>query len=183
VFAVGWLLPVAAGIALAQTPPDWPMAGQGLSNTRHQPGETAIGPHNAARLQPKWAFTTGGDGSATPAVADGAVYLPDWAGNLFKVDAATGALLWQTAAPRNGVLTGPVTLANGVLYGGSMARRGRNMFALDAATGRVLWTFASGGSVNSGPAVAGGVVYWPSGYSKLGLGKRNDKLYAFEVAP
>jgi polyvinyl alcohol dehydrogenase (cytochrome) len=99
------------------------------------------------------------------------------------LDAATGAILWQTAVPRGGVITGPVTVANGVLYGGSMTRRGKNMFALDAATGAILWGFASGGSVNSGPAIAGGVAYWPSGYSKLGLGKGNDKLYAFEVAP
>jgi polyvinyl alcohol dehydrogenase (cytochrome) len=99
------------------------------------------------------------------------------------LDAATGAVLWLTAVPRAGVATGPVTLANGVLYGGSMARRGDNMFALDAATGKLRWRFASGGSVNGGPAVVGGTVYWPSGYSKLGLGRGNDKLYAFEVAP
>ena len=38
----------------------------------------------------KWTFTTGGDVSATPTVEDGALYVPDWGGNLFKIDAITG---------------------------------------------------------------------------------------------
>jgi polyvinyl alcohol dehydrogenase (cytochrome) len=54
------------------------------------------------------------------------------------------------------------------------------MYALDAPTGRILWTFKSGGSVNAGPAVVNGVVYWGSGYSRLRLGSSNNKLYAFE---
>jgi len=62
-----------------------------------------------------------------------------------------------------------------------MARFGPNMYGLDAATGTILWRFASGGSVNSGPAVADGTVYWGSGYSHRGLGRGNDKLYAFDL--
>ena len=54
-------------------------------------------------------------------------------------------------------------MANGVVYAGSMARFGPNMYGLDAATGTILWRFASGGSVNSGRAVADGTVYWGSG--------------------
>jgi polyvinyl alcohol dehydrogenase (cytochrome) len=53
------------------------------------------------------------------------------------------------------------------------------MFALDAANGKTLWSFTSGGSVNSGPAIADGRVYWGSGYSHLGFGGANNKLYAF----
>jgi polyvinyl alcohol dehydrogenase (cytochrome) len=102
-------------------------------------------------------------------------------GAFAALDAATGEILWQTAAPRRALAVGPVTVANGVVYGGTMARRGRNMFALDAATGRILWSFASGGSVGSGPAVVDGTVYWGSGYSKYGQGRGNDKLYAFAL--
>jgi polyvinyl alcohol dehydrogenase (cytochrome) len=100
-------------------------------------------------------------------------------GSWGALDAATGAILWQTAVPREGLALGPLTVANGVVYAGSMARRGTNMFALDAATGAILWKKASGGSVGGGAAVAGGTVYWGSGYSKLGQGRGNDKLYAF----
>ena len=38
------------------------------------------------------------------------------------------------------------------------------MFALDARTGKIVWSFAAGSSVNAGPAVVDGVVYWGSGY-------------------
>ena len=95
------------------------------------------------------------------------------------LDAATGEILWQTPVPLSGIAMAPVTVANGVVYAGSIARGGNNMFALDAATGKILWRFASGGSVNGGAAVADGVVYWGSGYSKAGQGSANDKLYAF----
>jgi polyvinyl alcohol dehydrogenase (cytochrome) len=97
------------------------------------------------------------------------------------LDAATGAILWQTAVPRRALALGPLTVANGVVYGGSMLRFGPNMFALDAATGQIRWRFGSGGSVASGPAVAGGTVYWGSGYSKYAQGRANNKLYAFSV--
>jgi polyvinyl alcohol dehydrogenase (cytochrome) len=117
------------------------------------------------------------------------------------LDPATGAILWQTPDPTSrralrgntvhpvwggghgpgffGVAMGPLTIANGVLFGGSMDRAG-HMYAFDAATGRILWSFASGGSVMSAPSVDGGVVYWGSGYAS---GFNNDKLYAFELGP
>ena len=50
----------------------------------------------------KWELTTGGDVSATPAVDGDAVYVPDWAGNLYAVDRATGRA-WQTSIARHGV--------------------------------------------------------------------------------
>jgi polyvinyl alcohol dehydrogenase (cytochrome) len=102
-------------------------------------------------------------------------------GAFTALDALTGDVLWQTAVPRRGLALGPMTAANGVVYGGSMTRFGANMFALDAATGQILWRFRSGGSVVSGPAIAGGTIYWGSGYSKFGQGRANNKLYAFTV--
>lgn len=99
------------------------------------------------------------------------------------LDPATGEILWQTADPnRGGRDMGAVTVANGVVFAGSMSAGPDDdtMFALDAASGDILWRFASGGSVASGPAVADGVVYWGTGYRLWG-GRGNNKLYAFEV--
>jgi polyvinyl alcohol dehydrogenase (cytochrome) len=101
-------------------------------------------------------------------------------GSFVAMDAATGQILWQTADPLGWFDTGPVTVANGVVYAGSMDPQG-HMYALDASTGAVLWSFASGGSVNGGAVVVDGTVYWGSGYSNLGLGTPNNKIYAFEV--
>ncbi len=96
------------------------------------------------------------------------------------LDAATGQIVWQTANPTGATASGPMTLANGVVYAGSMDATG-TMYAMDAATGQILWRFASGGSVNSGAAIVRGVVYWGSGYARLGLGTGNNTFYAFSV--
>jgi hypothetical protein len=97
------------------------------------------------------------------------------------LDPATGRILWQTAGePKvKSSNQGPVSVANGVVYAGTIDTAG-TMYALDAASGSTLWTFASGGSVNAGAAIVDGAVYWGSGYGVRGIGlKPNTKLYAF----
>jgi PQQ-like domain len=98
-------------------------------------------------------------------------------------ETASGArsILWQTPGSPAVKTTnqGAVSVANGVVYGGTVDRVG-TMYALDASTGATLWTFASGGSVDSGPAIVEGTVYWGSGYGVRGIGiSANNKLYAF----
>jgi polyvinyl alcohol dehydrogenase (cytochrome) len=106
------------------------------------------------------------------------------------LDASTGEVLWSTAKPSFWPSFGAVTVANGVVFAGSMDPfptpvfnpSTNNMFALDAATGDILFSFASDGSVGSGASVVDGTVYWGSGYTVLGPPfTGNDKLYAFEV--
>jgi polyvinyl alcohol dehydrogenase (cytochrome) len=115
------------------------------------------------------------------------------------LDAATGAILWQTPDPSSfrsqfglyvspgygafkgpgffGTTMGPMTVANGVVFAGSMDPEG-HMYAFDAATGAILWSFASGGSVMSAPSVVDGVVYWGSGYYQA---FNSNKLFAFAL--
>ena len=115
-------------------------------------------------------------------------------GSWAALQPATGKILWQTADPQVETLTGvgtvgvwdlaPVTVANGVVYASSMAKMANQnqMFALDAATGEILWQFGAGASVNSGPAVADGSVYWGSGYSRSGVeGSGSNQFFAFTV--
>jgi polyvinyl alcohol dehydrogenase (cytochrome) len=121
---------------------EWPMGGQNLSNTRHQPNEQHLSSANVGRLRPKWIFTTGGDVSATPAVADGAVYTPDWKGNVFKIDAVSGKLQWSrrvedyTSIARSVARTTPA-VAGGALYLGTV--EGAFMLALRTDTGDLIW--------------------------------------------
>ncbi len=101
-------------------------------------------------------------------------------GSWSALDPATGKILWQTADPTVGAADlGAVSVANGVVYAGSDDAAG-HVYALDAKTGQILWSFASGGSVIDGPSIVDGVVYWGSGYGRIGTG--NNKLYAFSVA-
>jgi polyvinyl alcohol dehydrogenase (cytochrome) len=115
-------------------------------------------------------------------------------GSWAALDPITGTILWQTADPQVETLPGlgvvgvwdlaPVTVANGVVYASSMAKLAtqHQMFALDAATGAILWQYSAGSSVNSGPAVADGTVYWGSGYARSGVeGSGNQKLFAFSI--
>jgi len=85
----------------------------------------------------------------------------------------------------------PVTSANGVVYAASMAHQSPTadqMFALDGKTGEILWRFSTadaasptGHSVNAGPAVVDGTVYWGSGYGRSTEGNANNKFYAFSI--
>jgi polyvinyl alcohol dehydrogenase (cytochrome) len=121
-------------------------------------------------------------------------------GTWAALDPATGDVLWQVADPAmskplaGGSVNAPVTVVNGVMFGGSMDANG-TMFALDATSGQELWHFESGGTVYGGPAIVGGVVYWGSGYPgktktgqlvatrPLGFGTSSTKgaLFAFAV--
>lgn len=53
------------------------------------------------------------------------------------------------------------------------------MYALNGATGAVLWEFDSGGSCLSAAAISEGRLFWGSGYSTVGFGTPNNKLYSF----
>ena len=83
----------------------WRIAGQNLSNSWSQPAEHSISPANVNGLAPKWVFTTGGDVSATPTVDGGAVYFPDWGGNLFAGEKDSGRLI-------SGLTRSPNTMAS-----------------------------------------------------------------------
>ena len=113
-------------------------------------------------------------------------------GSWAALDPATGEILWQAADPQTENLgpptgtvgvwdLGPATVANGVDYVTSMAKVGSDMYALDASDGNVLWSTSAGSSVNAGPAIVNGSVYWGSGYSKSAEGSGNDKLFAFSI--
>jgi polyvinyl alcohol dehydrogenase (cytochrome) len=96
------------------------------------------------------------------------------------LDVATGQIIWQVTPFYKGSTSGPVTTANGVVFGCSLDPLGY-MYALNAATGDMLWRYPSGGSCLSGAAISRGAVYWGSGYGRFGT--PNNKLYAFELAP
>jgi len=115
-------------------------------------------------------------------------------GSWAALDPATGRILWQTADPQMETLVGlgsvgvwdlaPLSVANGVVYASSMAKLAsqNQMFALDARDGRILWEFGAGSSVNSGPAIVDGSVYWGSGYARSGVeGSGNTRVFAFSI--
>jgi polyvinyl alcohol dehydrogenase (cytochrome) len=177
------LLLLATPLALAEDNGDansqWTMGGQNLNNGRNQP-KTGINPQNVANLKSKWVFTSGGDVSATPAVAYGTVYFPDFAGNFYAVDAETGALKWKktvsawTGVPNDFARNDPLIYDNILILGdqaGTIASwdghaingAGARMIAVNARTGKLIWvsqvdTFPAA-MITSSPVVYDGILY------------------------
>jgi polyvinyl alcohol dehydrogenase (cytochrome) len=104
-------------------------------------------------------------------------------GSWAALDPDTGKILWQVADPVGAYDLAPITSANGVVFASSMdpVRTDDQMYALDGATGKILWSYSAGSSVNSGPAVVDGTVYWGSGYNRRLGGNGNNKLFAFTI--
>ena len=146
--------------------------------TQAGPGGTAGGLQWGSAVDGRRVYTQNANSNLVPwTMPDRSITTTGvWSG----LDAATGQLLWQTAPTFGGSTSGPVTTANGVVFGCSLDPDG-HMYALDAATGAILWSFASGGSCLSGAAISAGSVYWGSGYSNFGFGTPNNKLYAFSL--
>ena len=167
------LLAVAAALACAAAVPgaagaaaSWPMSGQNLANTRNQPAERTFSTTTAAQLVPKWVATTGGSVSATPAVDGNAVYVPDWGGNLFRFNAATGHVVWQHQIAEYNGIAGSVSRTGPAVDGGSVfvgSQTGGDLIAVSAKTGAKLWVTQLDAHpdavVTSAPVVANGVIY------------------------
>jgi polyvinyl alcohol dehydrogenase (cytochrome) len=134
------------------------------------PGGTAGGLQCGSAVDGKRIYTANANSNFKP-------YLGETTGIWSALDASDGHIIWQTRPTHGGETSGPVTTANGVVFGCSLDPQG-HMYALNAATGQVLWSFASGGSCLSGAAISNGTVYWGSGYANLG-GTPNNKLFAF----
>ncbi|MFE6779828.1 PQQ-binding-like beta-propeller repeat protein, partial [Streptomyces sp. NPDC057676] len=91
------------------------------------------------------------------AVAGGGIYIADYLGTVYALDAANGRDRWRIATePRQSVE--PVLVAAGSVHLGS----GGALYTLDAVTGTPKWRFAAGGEVVGAPVVAEGRVHFGS---------------------
>ena len=147
----------------------------------------------------RWKFTTGGERRfeaknlhgflpknqtiadpfdlflSSPVVAEGAVFFGCGDGNLYALDASTGALRWKLQT--GDVIHASPAYADGVVYVGSWDSY---LYAVEAASGKERWRFKSGEDpyihnqvgFQSSPAVVGGVVY---------VGCRDSNLYAIDA--
>jgi polyvinyl alcohol dehydrogenase (cytochrome) len=144
--------------------------------TQAGPGGTSGGLQWGSAVDGKRVYTANANSNLIQWTLPGGATTTDgmWSG----LDAATGEVLWQITPPNGGSTSGPVTTANGLVFGCSLDPQGY-MYALDASTGDVLWSFESGRSCLSGAAISEGMLYWGSGYSNFGAGTPNNTLYAF----
>jgi polyvinyl alcohol dehydrogenase (cytochrome) len=151
----------------------WPVAGQNLRNTRSTVNEEQISSTNATSLAVKWTLTTGGDVSATPTVAGNAVYVPDWAGNLYAIERKTGKVIWSVPVPQLDGVKGALTRVSPAVHGGDVIigdlqsdfalHNGADLIAVDRQTGKAHWITQVDSQpmaiITGSPVVAGDVVY------------------------
>lgn len=151
--------------------------------TQAGPGGTGGGLQWGSAVDDTRVYTANSNSGGKPTIVRGNVVST---GVWSALDKATGAVIWQQTTPSGrtggvlGTTSGPVTAANGVVFGCSLDVLGY-MYAMDGATGDILWQYASGGSCLSGAAISKGEVFWGSGYTNFGAGTFNNKLYAFEI--
>jgi outer membrane protein assembly factor BamB len=149
-------------------------AGRVPAVNRVNPYENVLSTSTVSGLKLKWSFATGAAVFSSPAVANGVVYVGSEDGNVYALNASTGAKLWAFDTHVS-VGSSPV-VSNGVVYVGS-----DRLFALDASTGAKLWSFAAPLDVDSSPAVVNGVVYtgWDNGNVYALDASTGAKLWSF----
>jgi parallel beta-helix repeat protein len=127
----------------------WPMFHHDLGHSGYS---TSTGPTTNRTL---WTYATGsGVYGACPAVAGGVVYVGSSDHNVYALNAATGALIWEYTT--GGGLGACPAVAGGVVYVGS---DDYNLYALNATTGGLIWKYTTGYWVESSPVVVSGIVY------------------------
>ncbi|WP_223267755.1 serine/threonine-protein kinase [Streptosporangium nondiastaticum] len=92
-----------------------------------------------------------------PAVTGGGVYIADYLGTVYALDAATGRDRWRIATEAR-QSTEPVLVTAGSVHLGS----GGALYTLDAVTGTPKWRFAAGGDVVGSPVIADGRIHFGS---------------------
>ena len=111
---------------------------------------------------------------SSPAVWKGAVYFGSGDGNIYAIDAASGAMKWKFHT--GDVVHASPAIADGMIFLGSWDSY---FYALDAATGREKWRFKTGDDpqlhnhvgIESSAAVVDGAVYF---------GCRDAHVYALD---
>lgn len=162
------------GLASTSFSQSWPFVGQSITGRYSQPSETTISVASAPRLAQKWVFTTGGNVSAIPTVSGGKVFFPDWAGNLYAVNASTGALVWSHSMVAYTGIAKTVSRVSPAVYNGSIIvgdhvdglhTGGAHVLAVSQQTGQLLWITQvethPASFITGSPVVANGVVYVP----------------------
>jgi outer membrane protein assembly factor BamB/tRNA A-37 threonylcarbamoyl transferase component Bud32 len=112
-----------------------------------------------------------------PAVTGGGVYLADYLGTVYALDATDGRDRWRIATEARSS-TDPVLVAAGHVHVGS----GKGLYTLDAVTGTPKWRFQAGGDLVGAPAVAEGRIHFGSTDHLLYTLKADDGRLRWKLA-
>lgn len=124
----------------------------------------------------RWKFSVPKQIYATPALAEGILYVHVRDDHVYALRAADGTLVWKTPAPapqgENQVFTDLSKSSPAVAPDTVYVGIGHELVALARATGEVRWRTATGRKVDSSPLVVGKTVY---------VGSDDRNLYGFDA--
>ncbi|MFD3589218.1 PQQ-binding-like beta-propeller repeat protein [Streptomyces sp. NPDC058683] len=112
-----------------------------------------------------------------PAVTGGGIYLADYLGTVYALDATDGRDRWRIATEARASIE-PVLVAAGHVHVGS----GKGLYTLDAVTGTPKWRFQAGGDVVGTPVVAEGRIHFGSSDHLLYTLKADDGRLRWKLA-
>jgi outer membrane protein assembly factor BamB len=180
-------LAVAAGAAATAGTPGtaraqatlgrWPMFGYDLGNTGHNPDAAGV----PADPGPAWGFEadsveTNNAVTASPAVADGRVYVGSEDNRVYALGRSDGTEEWVVET--GGPVRSTPAVENDRVYVGS---DDGTVYAVDAETGEPAWTFDADGRVRGSPAVADGRVHVGTGGGTVhAIDSNGEEVWAFE---
>jgi len=151
---------------------DWPKYCADAAMTGQAHHETAISPASVTSMRPAWQATLPGSIASSTTVVAGKVYVGDWQGNEWELDAATGTAvasvnlgttsIGNCDPPVQGITSAPA-FSRGKIY---LAGGDDSFYALDAQTLQVLWKTKLGDNSPTGgyygwssPSVIDDLVY------------------------
>jgi outer membrane protein assembly factor BamB len=134
------------------------------------PFENVLSPHTVGSIDLVWNYRTDNLACGSPAVVNGIVYVGSWDGNMYALNAGTGAKVWSY--PTGSLVCSAPAVINGVVYFGDYSA---NLYALNASTGAKIWSYPTNScGIFAGPIVVSGVLYQNTGCS--------GNFYAFDAA-
>lgn len=167
--------------------PEWRMGGNDPGNNRAQPLEHKIGLENVSHLVVKWTASTAGDVSGTAAIAGGAVYFGDFGGVEWKLDAATGHVIWSHKIADYTGIDGDMSRSSPALAGDMLVigdLRAAKMMGIHAKSGDLRWITPLDPDphaiVTGSPVLAGDTVF--VGTSQSGTSTYPAALVALNAA-
>lgn len=141
-----YLLGLLPAVALAQDHPgDWPTYNRDVIGTRHNAGEKAISPQNAAKLEEKWRFPAKdskeqiGAIHATPIVVNGYVYFGTATDPTFYKLTPDGRVKWSYKNPEQAA-PAPAPAADGKAPSEEELRKSRFQSTVNGILGSALVT-------------------------------------------
>ena len=159
----------------------WLSAGNGASNNHFNPFETVLNPQTVQGLAPRWTFTANGEVQGTPTVEGDSVYISDTAGTVWRLNAHSGKVIWQTKLPGLTGIVGSYSRVSPALDTDTVVvgdQASATLIALSKTTGALVWktTVATNldAFITSSPVLVHGRIY---------VGVSSNQEYAATAIP